>query len=108
MELLSTRGVTCFEWQEGGIYEICFTLWPDRLTAEKPKSRGCAWGGEDKRLGAGLMEDAGVLAESYDIVPGKLARLLLRVHKAQRLRVFRHLHRLLLPVYNLEANHERE
>lgn len=55
-----------------------------------------------------LKEDAGVLAESYDIVSGKLARLLLRVHKVQRLRVFYHLHRLLLPVYNLEANHERE
>lgn len=55
-----------------------------------------------------LKEGAGVLAESCDIVSGKLARLLLRVHKVQRLRVFCHLHRLLLPVYNLEANHERE
>lgn len=55
-----------------------------------------------------LKVDAGVLAESYDIVSGELARLLLRVHKVQRLRVFCRLHRLLLPVYNLEANHERE
>lgn len=53
MELFSNRRVTCWEWQEDGIYEICFTLWPDRSTAEKPKSRGCAWGGEDNALGAG-------------------------------------------------------
>lgn len=52
MELFSNRRVTCWEWQEDGIYEIRFTLWPDRSTVEKPKSRRCGLGRRGQRAGS--------------------------------------------------------
>lgn len=78
----------------------------DRGEAQIKRAR--AMGRAATRLEGELKEDGRVLAESYDIVSSKLSRLLLQVHKAQCLWVFSHLHRLFFPMYNLEANRERE